>query len=448
MKRRQLTPADFYNYLQYELNLDKLRIIRSDYNNAPKEKADAFRIIEGAFLSHISYIFDRSIRRFPSEISLWGDYISFLKEKKLNSALNAVFSKALSLNPKNEDLWLQASVHELEVNNNLHSTRTLLQRSLRANKMSLRLWSKYFELELWNAIRITERQRILGLEVDDAPVHGAPIVVFKHALIALPEEIDFACNLHRSSMNISTPLTLSLEAMLLESFGGKVHVWEYLASLSFDRHSVQVDNSDNRILQGRLDDELSQEVKDKKRKRGKGSASDIIEYIARSLDTCVSILDKAEEKIITDNDDKNDTEISKYPLMVVSIIEILLEKACSFIGKISHSHFNKFLNKNENENKKMKKNDSLEEISNREVSSSLSHLIQSVQNISIIIDKNEILNANTKIDKKSTPMNFVSLYNAHQTLARHRLWLMLSIIQPSSIFSISNEVCRHFFIRM
>jgi hypothetical protein len=180
-------------------------------------------------------------------------------------------------------------------------------------------------------------------------------------------------------------------------------------------------------------------VKDKKRKRGKGSASDIIEYIARSLDTCVSILDKAEEKIITDNDDKNDTEISKYPLMVVSIIEIMLEKACSFIGKISHSHFNKFLNKNENENKnkKMKKNDSSEiEILNKEVSSSVSHLIQSVHNISIIIDKNENLNANTKVDKKSTPMNFVSLYNANQTLARHRLWLMMSIIQPSS-----NEVC-------
>jgi hypothetical protein len=417
MKRRQLTPADFYNYLQYELNLDKLRIIRSDYNNAPKEKADAFRIIEGAFLSHISYIFDRSIRRFPSEMSLWGDYISFLKEKKLNSALNAVFSKALSLNPKNEDLWLQASVHELEVNNNLHSTRTLLQRSLRANKMSLRLWSKYFELELWNAIRITERQRILGLEVDDAPVHGAPIVVFKYALIALPEELDFACDLHRSSMNISTPLALSLEAMLLETFGGKVHLWEYLASLSFDRHSVQVDNSENRILQGRLDEEISQEVKDKKRKRGKGSASDIIEYIARSLDTCVSTLEKAEDKIITDNINKNDIEISKYPLMVVSIIEIILEKACNFIGKISHSHFNKFQNRNENEkNKKVKKDDlsSLE----KEVSISLSHLIQSVHNISSIINKNEILNANIKSDKKSTPMNFVSLYSAKQTLAR------------------------------
>ena len=257
MRRRQLTPGDFYGYLQYELNLEKLRVIRCDYNNAAKDKADAFRTIEGSCLRHISYIFDRAIRRFPSEMSLWADYVSFLKGKKLIAALNAVFGKALSLNPKNEDLWLQAAVHELDVNNNLHSARTLLQRSLRSNKLSLKLWKKYFELELWNAVRITERQRILGLEVDNAPIQGAPLVVFKYAIISLPSEIKFACELHRSGMSVSVPLGESLEKILLETYGGKCELWSYLASLSFDRHAIQLDASENRDVQGRGDEKTS-----------------------------------------------------------------------------------------------------------------------------------------------------------------------------------------------
>ena len=166
LKRRQLKPADFYEYLKYEINLDKLRALRCAARGARnKEKQDAFRALDGAFLRHISYIFDRAVRRFPSETALWADYISFLRSRNAVSALNAVFGKALSLNPKNEEFWMQAAAHELDANNNVHAARTLLQRSLRANKVSRPLWLKYFELELWNAVRINERQRVLALEV-------------------------------------------------------------------------------------------------------------------------------------------------------------------------------------------------------------------------------------------------------------------------------------------
>ena len=128
LKRRQLKPSDFYGYLEYEINLDKLRAIRCATKGAGnKEKQDAFRVLDGVFVKHISYIFDRAIRRFPSEYTLWADYIAFLKERKAVSALNAVFGKALSLNPKNEDFWMQAAVHELDTNNNIHAARTLLQ---------------------------------------------------------------------------------------------------------------------------------------------------------------------------------------------------------------------------------------------------------------------------------------------------------------------------------
>ena len=254
LRRRQLTPADFYGYIQYELNLNKLLVMRCEFNKVDKEKGDAYRVVEGACQRHISYIFDRAIRRFPSEIGLWSDYIKFLKEKNLIKALNAIFGRALSLNPKNENMWLQAAVHELSVNHNLHSARTLLQRSLRANKYSQKLWKKYFELELWSAVRITERQRVLGLGVDNSPIQGAPLVVFKHALISLPSDVDFACELHKSSMTVSASLAESLEKMLLQSFGDKCQSWSYLAGLSFDKHSIQLEES--KSLSGQQRDRL------------------------------------------------------------------------------------------------------------------------------------------------------------------------------------------------
>ena len=54
-------------------------------------------------------------------MALWNDYINFLKEKKSNILLNNIYGKVLALYPRNEDFWLQAALHELNVNNNIHA---------------------------------------------------------------------------------------------------------------------------------------------------------------------------------------------------------------------------------------------------------------------------------------------------------------------------------------
>ena len=76
-------------------------------------------------------------------------------------------------------------------------------------------------------------------------------------LRSLPSEIKFACELHRSGMSVSVPLGESLEKILLETYGGKCELWSYLASLSFDRHAIQLDASENRDVQGRGDEKTS-----------------------------------------------------------------------------------------------------------------------------------------------------------------------------------------------
>ena len=112
IRRRQLVPADYYGYLQYEINLDKLRAIRSfrESQDASKDHQDALRSVQSAFSKHICYIFERGIRRFPGNVVFWNDYIAYLKENKSSSILNAVLGRALALYPKDESLWLQAAV--------------------------------------------------------------------------------------------------------------------------------------------------------------------------------------------------------------------------------------------------------------------------------------------------------------------------------------------------
>jgi len=272
LKRRQQTPGDYYSYLQYEINLEKLRLLRchkdmqvharqskadqegtSDADKKAavasaarlKDRQDAIRQLQSAAVRHICTVFERGIRRFPEEIDLVLDYVSFLKDEmtpapgkggnskgkgheaylvvssKSNSGtLNEVFGRALALHPRHEKLWVLAAMHEVATNNNVHAARSLLQRALRVNKHSSALFKHYFELELWHALRLRERRRVLTKTVLDIKGNvvgtalkgskseqqlqeeergyllGAPVVVFKHALKAV-DTADFACELLR-----------------------------------------------------------------------------------------------------------------------------------------------------------------------------------------------------------------------------------------------------------
>ena len=169
--RPELTINEYQEYLQYEITLDKLREIRSKkiVEGKTKEQLDQIRSIRSSFIQHIHYIFQRAIRRFPSEMGLWDAHIAFLQSKESTKFLDTVFGKALSLFPKNIDFWIKAASHELQSKQNFHAARVLLQRALRVNSKNNQLWAKYFELELWNVLRVKERRRILLEDLHNNP---------------------------------------------------------------------------------------------------------------------------------------------------------------------------------------------------------------------------------------------------------------------------------------
>jgi hypothetical protein len=245
LKRRQLEVVDFQSYLKYGITLDKLmsaRIKRAVANTAKvsKDLNDMLFAIQKTLDNHIIYIFDRSVRRFPNEVTLWNDYIAFLQAKDNTASLNAVFGKALSLYPKNEDFWLQASIHELEANSNVHSARVTLQRALRAIPASAKLWLRYFELELWNALRATERQKVLEIQEDYEALQGAPMVVFRHALAAVTD-IRAILEIYAACETVGGDFAQSMKQILIEKYGHRVEVWEYLATSALSQMVVKTD---------------------------------------------------------------------------------------------------------------------------------------------------------------------------------------------------------------
>lgn len=284
LRRRELKVSDFYNYLQYELNLNQLRVIRCRREglDTSKDKKVVYRTINSAFIRHISYIFERTVRRFPDDMDTWADYISFLKANKCISQFNMVIGRALSLHPKNEEIWIQAAVHELSVNNNAQAARILLQRALRTNKKSRRLWIKYFEMECWYELRAFERNSVLGLEHPKLNERSAPMVVYQHATAAISEE-DFAYILHSTFSEIGESAALLnvkefIETDISVKYGGKTSYWSYLCLFKI-RHELELSlvGTKKRVSMKRKQDDLM-------------SMDTIVHRTCTSLDTLATLM--------------------------------------------------------------------------------------------------------------------------------------------------------------
>jgi hypothetical protein len=431
MQRRQLLVSDVYGYIKYELNLEKLRVIRSSRESSQdavrnegeslKDRKDAIRNIQAAFVRHISYVFERAIRRFTSEMSLWTDYIAFLRDKQSNTLLNAIYGRALSLHPKEEDFWLQAAIHELDINNNSHAARVILQRSLRSNKTSKKLWLRYFQLELWNSARITERQRILGLDIDESVISdGAPAVVFKHAIIAITD-LNFACELHNISAttSISDDLANKLEIELRKQHGNECKLWEYLLNFTMKKHYVNInDNNEMLVGEGKL-----------KRKRQNNAAVDIILSTSRSYRDIVVLLKEAFEAT-KQNQLAFNLEFSQ---LVANTISQAVKYSTGTIGSISEENLN-LLSKSKRFNNGDINSNELES----ELSTSLGEFKSAFNELLSYLEETtgDYLNTHSFINEKSIDITVVPL-SASIIRTKHYAWLVSSSLnlQLSSTYT-------------
>ena len=85
------------------------------------------------------------------------------------------FIRAIQLHPMKPIFWIMAASWEFTENSNMSSARSnidflflvLMQRGIRLNPNSQRLWHEYFKLELLYIAKIKERRKVLLSEQKD-----------------------------------------------------------------------------------------------------------------------------------------------------------------------------------------------------------------------------------------------------------------------------------------
>ncbi|KAF9429964.1 U3 snoRNP protein [Podila epigama] len=160
LKRRISKKADFLRYIEYEMNLETLRKKR----RARMVSDTKVTISDYAGPRRINFIYKRCLKKFHGDMSIWLQYINYVKSTGASRTLGKIFAEAIQLHPMNEKLWILAASWEWEQNANIVAARVLLQRALRLNTTTQSLWHEYFRLELVYIAKILARREILGID--------------------------------------------------------------------------------------------------------------------------------------------------------------------------------------------------------------------------------------------------------------------------------------------
>ncbi|KAJ3414189.1 pheromone processing endoprotease [Chytridiales sp. JEL 0842] len=162
--RRISRRADYLRYIEYEMNLERLRKKRKQrlgLNVKPEKGEKSASASDHSILKRIHALYSKALRKFPGDLALWAQYFEWSKETGSSKSLGKSYARAIQLHPTKPSVWLMAAKWEYEDNSDMTSARILLQRALRLNKDSTLLWHEYFKLELLWITKIKERRRVL-----------------------------------------------------------------------------------------------------------------------------------------------------------------------------------------------------------------------------------------------------------------------------------------------
>jgi len=159
LARRSPAKRHFLKAIQYELSLESLRIARKIDLQITRPFASDHSSTSYTVLRRITNLFHRLLRRYPGDIQSWKEFIGFCLRKQLAKPLEGALARALQLNPCCEDLWLLADAAEkTQKQGDWETRRALLQRAVRLNSSSVKLWEAYLrmEVEYWQTVRERE----------------------------------------------------------------------------------------------------------------------------------------------------------------------------------------------------------------------------------------------------------------------------------------------------
>jgi U3 small nucleolar RNA-associated protein 6 len=155
---RGQTPTDYASYATYEINLASLIKKRTTRLNVKLGVSSH----EGP--RRIFFILERGVRKFPGDLGLWMQLLSFARKEKARKKVKELLTRVLRLHPTKAQLWVYAAKAILEDEADMTAARGYLQRGLRFCKTDRTLWVEYARLECIYIAKIVARRKILGLD--------------------------------------------------------------------------------------------------------------------------------------------------------------------------------------------------------------------------------------------------------------------------------------------
>ncbi|KAI9296889.1 hypothetical protein K502DRAFT_273142, partial [Neoconidiobolus thromboides FSU 785] len=157
VSRRIAKKADYIRYIEYEMNLEKLRVKRKSRFSKNKKTT----LSDYAGVRRIYNLFERGLLKFKGDLKLWLQYIDFAESQNSSKVVSKAYGKAIKLLPGAEILWIQAANFEFSKNLNMEAARVLMQRGVRLNLNNKILYLEFFRLELKFIEKLKLRKEIL-----------------------------------------------------------------------------------------------------------------------------------------------------------------------------------------------------------------------------------------------------------------------------------------------
>lgn len=165
LKRPSPLKQDFLAYVEYETQLNALRILRKmsvaremkkqGNKKLKKSKSDV------AGTLRIMEIYELALKRYKGDIDLWFRYLEFCRLRK-NGRMKKALAKVIRFHPKVPGVWIYAAAWEFDHNLNVAAARALMQEGLRVCPTSEDLWVEYLRMELTYLNKLKARKVALG----------------------------------------------------------------------------------------------------------------------------------------------------------------------------------------------------------------------------------------------------------------------------------------------
>ncbi|XP_010666961.2 uncharacterized protein LOC104884066 [Beta vulgaris subsp. vulgaris] len=165
LQRPSPLKQDFIDYIDYEKQLDRLRVLRKktvsrqlkDKGNKKMKKS----LSDYAGVRRIIEIYRIATSRFKGDLELWFQYLEFCKEKN-NGRMKKVLGQVIRFHPKVPAVWIYAAAWEFDHNLNVRAAHVIMQMGLRSCPSSEDLWVEFLRMELTCLNKLKARKVILG----------------------------------------------------------------------------------------------------------------------------------------------------------------------------------------------------------------------------------------------------------------------------------------------